>query len=187
MTAHLKIHNNNNTFKKLAKKKSQFLHDLKRQRKNDLTQLRSPLLKVSFLDLYNSFITFFLKSGKKLLVKSLIDEAFFKLSKKHNCTQHYLLLKFFSRIKTFVEVKKVKIRRKVHFVPFALSNQRRIHTSLKWLALAIRTNKSPTSFVEKLVQELSKIVSGQTCITVSLLNKNNKLAVSNRSNIHYRW
>jgi len=152
-----------------------------------MKSLNKILKKKKPLNFYQSFITFFLKGGKKTRVKALIDKAFLKLSKKFKCTQHFLLVKFFAAINTFVEVKKVKVRRKVFFVPFALTRKRRVSLALKWFRNAIKINKQPIPFINKFSAEMSKIFLGEFCFTRTQLFNNNKLASSNRSKIHYRW
>ena len=138
-------------------------------------------------NLYNKFLNHFVKSGKKLIIKKIVDEVFNRLSKEFSLSFSILLLRFFKRLKTYVEIKKVKKRRRTFLVPIALKRQRRLFLPLCWLSLSLSLNKTRISFLEKLYLEMYKIFLNQNCHTLFLLAKNNKQASKNRINLHYRW
>jgi len=96
-------------------------------------------------------------------------------------------MRFFKRLKTFVEIKKLKKRRRTFLVPIALKRHRRTFLPLHWLSESLSLNKSSISFFNKLYSEMFKICSNQSCHTLYLLSKNNKQASKNRINLHYRW
>ena len=139
------------------------------------------------INLYTKFLNHFLKKGKKKIIRKKIETVFFRLSKEFLLSYSAFLLKVFKRLKTFVEIKRIKKRRRVFLVPIALKRQRRVFLSLKWLSISLFSNKSYISFFEKLYLELRKIFLNHNCQTFSLLRKNNKQATQNRINLHYRW
>lgn len=147
----------------------------------------NPLLKNSTLDLYQSLLNFFLKKGKKSSIKKAIDRALLALQIKLNCSLHFVLLKFFSTMHTYVEVKTVRFRGKSSAVPFALSRNRRIYLALKLLSLGIKSNTKPVSFEQKFVNEMEHIINNKQCVALNLLQQNNEAAARNKAHIHYRW
>jgi len=149
--------------------------------------VRKTLQSYSSYNLYNKFLNHFLKAGKKIIIKKVIDKVFHRLSKEFFLPFSYILIRFFKRLKTYVEIKKLKKRRRTFLVPIALKRHRRAFLPLHWLSQSILLNKSRISFFEKLYSEMFKICSNQNCNTLHLLAKNNKQASKNRINSHYRW
>jgi len=141
----------------------------------------------SSYNLYNKFLNYFVLGGNKLTVEKIIPQVFYRLSNEFNLPVSLILLYFFKRLKTYVEVKKVKKGRRTFLVPIALKRHRRGFLPLFWLSESISLNKSRISFFEKLYSELFKICLNQSCNTLYLLSKNNKQASKNRINLHYRW
>jgi len=138
-------------------------------------------------NLYTKFLNHFIVAGGKSLIEKNICSVFDRLSLEFNVPISRILLYFFKRLKTYVEVKKLKKGRRTFLVPIALKRHRRAFLSLFWLSRSIILNKTRLSFSEKLYAEMSKICLNQTCNTLYLLSKNNKQASKNRINLHYRW
>ena len=141
----------------------------------------------SSYSLYKKFLNHFLKAGKKSTIKKIIDKVFHRLCKDFFLSFSYILMRFFKRLKTFVEIKKLKKRRRTFLVPIALKRHRRTFLPLHWLSESLSLNKSRISIFNKLYSEMFKICSNQSCHTLYLLSKNNKQAAKNRINLHYRW
>ena len=141
----------------------------------------------SSYNLYNKFLNHFLKSGKKSVIKKIIDQIFRCLSKFFFLPVGYIIVHFFKRLKTYVEIKKLKKGRRTFLVPITLKRHRRAFLPLFWLSESLLLNKSRVSFFEKLYSEMYKICLNQNCNTLYLLAKNNKQASKNRINLHYRW
>ena len=97
------------------------------------------------------------------------------------------MLLFFNRLKTYVEVKKLKKRKRNFLVPTPITRSRRTYISLFWLYSSILLNKSKVSFEKKLYDELFLILLNQPCTTIQFLEKNNTVAVESRVFLHYRW
>jgi len=141
----------------------------------------------SSYNLYSKFLNHFILEGKKLIVEKIVSQVFYRLSKEFNSSVSCILLYFFKRLKTYVEVKKVKKGRRTFLVPIALKRHRRAFLPLFWLSESISLDKTRSSFFEKLYSEMYKICLNQSCNTIYLLSKNNKQASKNRINLHYRW
>ena len=95
--------------------------------------------------------------------------------------------KIFVRLFTRVELRKVKSRKRISFIPFFINIRRSLFLSLKWIFLSSISNNSNTSFKNKLYLELFQILTLKSCSSLKKLEENNKNAFKNRSNIHFRW
>ena len=137
--------------------------------------------------LYSKFLGFLIKKGKKNVAKKTLDRAFADASIKTGFSLHYLLLKVFSKLNTFVEVRKIRIRRRSYIVPFSINTKRRSYLAIKWLVSAVDQDNRKISMAEKLSNEICKIVTDSPCKSLKTKDFNNSQAVANRSNIHYRW
>jgi ribosomal protein S7 len=136
---------------------------------------------------YSKFLNFFFLQGKKNIIKKKIDLVFILLAKELLCSANHLLLVFFNRLKTYVEIKKIKKSRRTFLVPVPITHSRRIYLALSWLSSSIQLNKSKISFERKMYEEVLNILLNQRCNTLILFEKNHKLAVESRIHLHYRW
>ena len=82
-------------------------------------------------NLHSKMIGFFIKKGKKSVATQIVNDAFFKVSKKTNLPMHQIFLHVFLKLNSFVETKKVRIRRSTHLVPFAITLKRRSYLIIK--------------------------------------------------------
>lgn len=138
--------------------------------------------------LLTAIVNFITKKGKKELAKKIFQNALFKASKKLNLGCQFLLVNVFKRLHSFIEIKDVKRRRKFFKIPFFISENRQRYLSIKWFFNGVALNKNPIAFSEKICLELlSILVKKNRSKSFFLKNQNLKLAVANRSNIHYRW
>lgn len=137
--------------------------------------------------LYDKFLGFLIKKGNKIKAKKILDSSFIKLSKKTGLLPRQLLLNLYLKLNSFVEIKKVRIRRSSHFVPFSISVKRRIYLIVKWLMIIVNndTRKIPSS--EKIYTELFNLLKTSSSKSLKLRHLNVSKAASNRSNIHFRW
>ena len=53
---------------------------------------------------------------------------------------HLILKKIFSNLNCFLEVKKIKIRKTIHVVPFPLTSQRQDFLKIKWIIDSAKEN-----------------------------------------------
>jgi len=137
-------------------------------------------------DLYNQFLGFLIKNGNKNGAKRVLDQAFFKLSKKVNLSTDRILLKIFIKLNSFVEVKKIRSRRSTHIVPFPITFKRRYYLAFKWLMLSINEDKRKISSSEKIYTEVLNLLTKKSSNSINKKEINLSLSLKNRSNIHYR-
>jgi ribosomal protein S7 len=138
-------------------------------------------------NLYLKLIGFLTKKGNKSKALKIVNSAFLNVSDKTGLSFSEISLKLFDSLNCFVEVKKVKIKRGSHFVPFLVSPKRRSYLIVKWLVQASLEDKSNLSFSEKLSSEIQKTVVGNSSRSLKTKAFNLNQALSNRSTIHYRW
>jgi ribosomal protein S7 len=138
----------------------------------------------SKLNLYNIFVNFFLKKGKKQKIKKKIHESFIILSKKFNVPVNKILLKVIFSFYTFIEVKRVKARRRLNIIPFSVRNSRRYFLVFKKIQNILKKKK--TSISIKFYTEFLNILKRRSR-SKDLKSTNLTQAFSNRSNTHFRW
>jgi ribosomal protein S7 len=194
------ISNVKQIFKYLLFKKSLSIYKIKHNKFFFLPKLTSSINRQNFkisnlasfkalkvLNLYTNFINFIFRAGKKYIWDKIIAHIFILLKKTIKFSQNIILVKIFLRLHSKVEVKKVKTRKKVVFVPVFISIRRRFFLSLKWLLLAVKKNKLQIPLKDKLFFEILKLVTEKSCNSLKQLELNNKNVYLFRSNFHYRW
>jgi len=139
------------------------------------------------LPFYNVLLGFFIKKGKKQKAKVMLDRTFSILQEKTRKPLSLLMGIFFFRLRTVVEIRKVKKGKHAHYVPFLVGPKRRVFLIVKWLKEAVEEDKRLVSYEEKLSSEILKVLANKPCVSLNKKKENIKLAVSNRSNIYYRW
>ncbi len=138
-------------------------------------------------NLYNKIINFFTKKGNKVKATKIVNEAFDKVSKETGLSFNSILSKLFSKLNSFVEVKKIRVRRGFHLVPFPISHKRSTYLIIKWLIQAIKEDKRKISFSDKLFSEINQTISSSSSKSLEIKTSNISQVLSNRSNIHFRW
>jgi len=117
-----------------------------------------------------------------------LNNTFFVLSKEVGKPSNFILFQLFKRLNVFVESKNVKIRRSTYMVPFSLNVKRRSFLIVKWLIQAAKENKKRIPISEKIAAEILLVLKNSTSSkALKFKALNNKNALKNRSNIHYRW
>lgn len=76
---------------------------------------------------YYTFINFLIRQGNKNKIIKLINQGFFQISSIIKLPPYYILSQIFLKLNVYIEVRKVKFRRKYNFIPFPISYQRRIY------------------------------------------------------------
>jgi ribosomal protein S7 len=143
--------------------------------------------KYQHKNLYSKFLGFLIKKGNKIGAKNILTTAFLMVSKKTGYSLQTLILKIFLKLNSFVEVKRVRVKRSSHLVPFSIRVKRRSYLIIKWLMQAVKEDTRKVSMSEKLFVEISNTIKKSPSRSVKLRNFNISQALSNRSNIHYRW
>lgn len=139
------------------------------------------------LILYKKLSGILLKNGDKVHSDLLINSIFKSLVKKTKRSFSYIIKKIFLNLTTFVEVRNIVIKNNSYLVPFAIAKNRRYFLAAKWIVEAIKSNEQKISAKDKIVEECLAIYKSVNSVAISLLNKNNALALKNKSNSHYRW
>jgi small subunit ribosomal protein S7 len=84
-------------------------------------------------------------------------------------------------------VKDVSRRGKIFKIPFPITLQRQRYLSIKWFFKAVDEDTRSCSYSDKIFLELVNLVKTKKAKSISYKEQNIKLAIANRSNIHYRW
>jgi small subunit ribosomal protein S7 len=138
-------------------------------------------------NLYNKIINFFTKKGNKVKATNLVNSAFDKVSKSTGLSFNEILTKLYSKLNSFVEIKKIKVRRGFHLVPFPISHKRSTYLMIKWLLQAIKDDKRKIPVSDKLFLEINQTISSSSSKSLDIKNSNITQVLANRSNIHFRW
>lgn len=139
------------------------------------------------INLYDKFLGFLIKRGKKKKAHNILIFSFFKICLFLNKPLNFVLVRFFQLLNTYVETRTLRIRRQSFIVPFPISVERRVHLISHWLLESIKSNKSLKAYWYKFAEELLLVYQEKQSKTVELKDSNIALANINRSNIHYRW
>lgn len=123
------------------------------------------------LPFYNVLLGFFIKKGKKQKAKVMLDRTFSILQEKTRKPLSLLMGIFFFRLRTVVEIRKVKKGKHAHYVPFLVGPKRRVFLIVKWLKEAVEEDKRLVSYEEKLSSEILKVLANKPCVS---LNKKKK-------------
>jgi ribosomal protein S7 len=144
-------------------------------------------LSVHKTTLYNKLLGVLTKQGNKTAAVKIINSAFLKVSKSTTLSMNKILLKLFLKLNSFIEVKKVRVKRSFHLVPFQITLKRRSYLIIKWLMQVIKTDSRNISISDKLAFEIEHTLKSENSKLLNLQTLNTTLALANRSNIHYRW
>jgi|APCry1669192806_1035432.scaffolds.fasta_scaffold00126_24 ribosomal protein S7 len=140
------------------------------------------------INLLNKFKNSFLKSGKSYLAFKLIVQLLNYFSIKYNISPIKFLLVLYKNLNCFLEIRQVKIKRRIYFIPFSISKNRRSYLIFKKLREAICKDKRKISLFEKLKFEILLIIrKDKNSKTLEFNKQNNLKIIVNRSNIHFRW
>lgn len=138
-------------------------------------------------NLYCKFLGFLTKKGNKLNARKLLNKTFFSVSKKLEMSKEKALNLLFYKLNSFVEVKKVRVRRKIVLVPFPISFKRRSYLIVKWIVDSTKGEKKKSPLHKKLTKEILDVLEGSKSRSQSLRQVNFSKALANKSNAHFRW
>jgi ribosomal protein S7 len=142
---------------------------------------------MSHKNLYLRIIGFLIKKGSRVKAEKIVNDSFFTVSKRTGLSFSKISSLLSEKLGSFVEVKKVRIRRGSHTVPFSVSSKRRAYLIVKWLMQAVFEDKRKIPLSQKLSFEIEQTVSRSPSKSVKLKNLNLSQSLSNRSNVHFRW
>jgi ribosomal protein S7 len=137
--------------------------------------------------LYKILLGFLVKKGNSVDAKKILINTFTLVAKKTGVSKEISFLKLFISLNSFVETKKVRVRKKFVTVPFSINLKRRSYLIISWLIKTTAANNLISTFSEKLSSEIINVILGNdnNCNKSKVLNI--LQALQNRSNIHYRW
>ena len=137
---------------------------------------------------YSRLLGFLNKKGMKSSAKFILDSAILLVSKRLKRSRYIILLRLFFKLNTFVESRKLRIKKSTYIVPFAISLKRRLYLATKWLILSVNQNTRQISLIEKLADEMLRVLKKDSYSKSKKQKQlNNSQALANRSNIHFRW
>ncbi len=137
----------------------------------------------SFLSRFINHVT---KKGKKQLATKMVLSVLSLLSKEYKLSSSRLMNQIFFKIRPFIEVRSVRVRRSSFLVPFPVNLHRQYHLASYWILEALANDKRKLSFETKMREEFINILSKKGAV-LSKRASVYQLAQKNRANLHYRW
>jgi len=140
------------------------------------------------INIYTKLKNFFIKKGKSQKAENIINNALLKFSRENKITLSYILLYVFNKLNSFFEIRKLSLRRRLSFIPFAANKKRRVYLVIKRIREVLLQDQRKKPISEKLRAEIFNIFLREKLSSSIKLKKTDTLKVfSYRSNIHFRW
>lgn len=137
---------------------------------------------------YKRILNNFILKGKKVVVKNLFDKTLTDVAKILKISTLKLLFKIYLKLNSFIEIKRVNIKRRSYVIPFSVPYSRRVYFIAKRLKTSIRSDKRKISYYEKLKSEIYNLfLMKLNSRSLKLLKSNQTQIRVSRSNIHFRW
>lgn len=138
--------------------------------------------------LYTNLLGSLVKKGKKIKASQLLKKSLETVSSNLNIKPNLVIYSLSKKLSHLIELKKVKIRKNTHIVPFPVTISRRRFLFSKQLLSSFDSKlvKKKVSTSEKLSEQMLSFLEKRG----SNFNKKEdylKQVVANRSNAHYRW
>jgi len=98
------------------------------------------------------------------------------------------LIKLFLKLNSFVETKKVRVKRSTYLVPFIVTSfKRKSYLIIKWLMEVVRADRRRVPLSIKLSKEIVNVLNNSSSKVLIKKGINIRNAINNRSNMHFRW
>lgn len=138
--------------------------------------------------LYTNLLGSLVKKGKKIKASCLLKNALENVSSNLNVKPNFVIYSLSKKLSHLIELKKVKVRKNTHIVPFPVTISRRRFLFSKELLSSFDSKliKKKVTTAEKLSEQMLSFLEKRG----SNFNKKDdylKQVVANRSNAHYRW
>jgi ribosomal protein S7 len=137
--------------------------------------------------LYQKLVGLVNKKGEKLKALKIIETALRLAHLRLKMPVNLVLYRVFGFLKSSVELKKVRVRRSFHFVPFPINSNRKSYLVAKWIFLSIKKSKLKKSMEEKLYLEFFKVLKTKKSSSQKSRKYNIYKSLQNKSNSHFRW
>jgi len=135
----------------------------------------------------NKLINHLMKSGKKSYATNIIYNNGFFLARYLNKSLYNIYSEIFIRLRPFIEIRKVRVRRTTYMVPFPTNSMRQYYLVSNWLLETLRNDKRKINFNIKFREEIIKILLNQNSNTLEKKKDLYKKAEKSRSFAHFRW
>ncbi len=139
--------------------------------------------KSGFLSRFINHVT---KKGKQQLASRMVFTVLAQLSKEFKVSSSRLMSQIFLRIRPYIEVRSVRVRRSSFLVPFPVNLHRQYHLASYWILEALSKDKRKLSFETKVKEEFVNILAKKGAVLAKRASVY-ELAQKNRANLHYRW
>lgn len=136
--------------------------------------------------IYTNLLGCITKSGKKVKAKKILTSALTDVSDSLNIPISQIFTNFVKKAGSIVELKKVKLRKNIHFIPFPVKKKRRYFLISKEILSDKENNKKRISSADKISEQIKSFLIKRGRNLDKKKNFINQI-VANRSNIHYRW
>lgn len=136
---------------------------------------------------YKKFIGLLTKKGERKKALKIINNALLNTSKLLTLPVRKIITELYNKLSSSVEIKKIKIRRSVHFVPFPVNLKRKLFLIIKWFVFAISNNELNKNLEYKLREEFLKIVRKQESLVYQHKKYQIQKSFKYQTNTHFRW
>jgi len=127
------------------------------------------------------------KRGLKIKSFNILQVALHLASLKTNTTPSNILTTLYKKLKTFVEPKTIKKRKRNYIVPFPITKKRSFYLVAKWILNSVKkkeNQKYRKSFSQRNYKHCFK-KKKSTALKLKKINISTSLR--NKSNLHFRW
>jgi len=107
---------------------------------------------------YNKFLGSLIKNGNKSAAKRILDKSLEIVYQRCGIRSYFVLRKIYPKLHCFLEIKKIKIRKNIHIVPFPLTSKRQSFLKIKWILDLVKKNNRRVNMSEKLASEFLNII-----------------------------
>lgn len=136
--------------------------------------------------LYTNILGCLVKNGKKTKAETILSTALNTVSSKMKINTSRVFSRLSRKLGNIVELKKIKVKKNIHFVPFPLKTSRRRFLLSKELTSAIESNSKKVTASEKLSDQMLSYLTKRGS-NFQKKKQYTKQIIANRSNAHYRW
>jgi small subunit ribosomal protein S7 len=133
--------------------------------------------------LYEKFINYIMKRGKKTVARKIFNDAMKLISEKTKEDPAKIFNKAIDNVKPQMEVKPKRIGGAVYQIPREVNANRQITLAFRWILTAARSNKGSAMY-QKLAHELMQAAEGQGA-AVKKKEDTHKMAAANKAFAHY--
>jgi len=156
-----------------------------KEKKNKID--KKDFLNNEFFMIYNLLLGFLIKDGKKIKALKILNKVFFLVRKNLKISEREILSHLFQNLGLSIELRKVHLFGKTHYVPSPITLKRKIYLVVKILISSALKRSKKLPFYENLSDEIISTVEKKPCDSLKTVLEIMKLALKNRSNIHFRW